>query len=264
MGKRLLGGPKQITVALATVLLLALFPSNFAQIAVLAGAGLLGLVLFRARDQPPPTTPGASSGIVLAVGCLALFAGLLIVGPFLAAGNPGADLAALGESFYRVGALVFGGGHVVLPLLKEAVVTPGWVLPGVFMAGYGFAQAVPGPLFSLSAFLGFQVAGWWGAVVALTAIFLPSFLLVAGVLPFWSQVRSNRTIAAALTGVNAAVVGLLAAAFYDPIGTLAIKTPTDFSLALALFALLEVWKVPTWAVVLIGLAGAGVLSLFGL
>jgi len=156
--------------------------------------------------------------------------------------------------------MVFGGGHVVLPLLQAQVV-PAGMDNSTFLAGYGAAQAVPGPLFTFAAFLGTASAqgpgGWLGAIVALLGIFLPSFLLVAGALPLWAGLRHHPAMRSALMGINAAVVGLLLAAFYDPVWTAAIHSPRDFALAVAALLLLQVWKVPPWAVVV---GGAGVAS----
>ena len=164
------------------------------------------------------------------------------------------------DGFFRAGALVFGGGHVVLPLLQAEVVPPGWVTNEQFLAGYGAAQAVPGPLFTLAAYLGASMRpwpnGWLGALLALIAIFLPSFLLVIGALPFWDALRVRPPFRAALRGINAAVVGLLLAALYDPVWTGAIHAPTDFALALIAFGLLALWGAPPWVVVALSAAGA--------
>jgi chromate transporter len=168
------------------------------------------------------------------------------------------------DSFYRSGSLVFGGGHVVLPLLQSEVVPPGWVASDDFVAGYGAAQAVPGPLFTFSAFLGAisteAPAGWLGGSIALVAIFIPSFLLVLGALPFWDQLRARVGFQSALRGINAAVVGLLLAALYDPVFTSAIMRPIDFALALVAFALLAFWKLPPWLVVVLTAAGGALIA----
>jgi chromate transporter len=167
------------------------------------------------------------------------------------------------NAFFRSGALVFGGGHVVLPLLQAQVVTPGWVSNEAFLAGYGLAQAVPGPLFTFAAYLGAVMGpppnGLAGAVIALVAIFLPGLLLVYGMLPFWEAMRTRPAAQAAMRGTNAAVVGILGAALYNPVWTSAVLTPRDFALALTGFLLLTVWKVPPGIVVML-LAAAGVLS----
>jgi chromate transporter len=164
------------------------------------------------------------------------------------------------DSFYRAGSLVFGGGHVVLPLLQEGVVPPGWVTNDEFIAGYGATQAVPGPLFTFSAYLGAAMelfpARWMGGLFALAAIFTPAFLLTIGALPFWDALRSLMAFRRALAGVNAAVVGILLAALYDPVWTVAIKAPEDFALGLGAFVLLAFWRWPPWLVVVLSaLAG---------
>lgn len=172
---------------------------------------------------------------------------------------------ALFDAFYRSGALVFGGGHVVLPLLREATVTPGWVSDDAFLAGYGAAQAVPGPLFTFSAYLGAVMKplphGVAGAVISLVAIFLPGILVLMGTLPFWEAFRRRAMAQAAMRGVNAAVVGLLGAALYNPVWTSAVKTPGDFGLALVGFVLLVVWHAPPLVVVAVSALGGMVLAL---
>jgi chromate transporter len=192
---------------------------------------------------------------------LALFFLLLIGLPLLAAAVPLQPLKLV-DAFYLAGSLVFGGGHVVLPLLQAAVVPQGWVSNDAFLAGYGAAQAVPGPLFTFAAYLGAVMSlppnGWEGALLCLVAIFLPSLLLVLGALPFWENLRRRSGARAALAGVNAAVVGLLIAAFYDPIWTVGITNAADFALASAAFLLL--WKVPPWAVVILCAIGGDLIA----
>ena len=195
---------------------------------------------------------------------LALFFALLIALP-IARQLVESHTLAVFDSFFRAGSLVFGGGHVVLPLLQAEVVPPGWVTSEQFVAGYGAAQAVPGPLFTFAAYLG-AVMGPWpngiaGAVVALAAVFLPSFLLIIGALPFWDALRARAGVQAALRGINAAVVGLLLAALYQPVWTSAIRGPADVGLALAAFGLLAFWKTPAWLVVIVA-AGSGALASF--
>src|SRR5205823_1076852 len=185
---------------------------------------------------------------------------VLLVGlPLLAAAVP-AQPIKLFDSFYRSGALVFGGGHVVLPLLQAEVVPPGWVSNDAFLAGYGAAQAVPGPLFTFAAYLGTVMGpapnGWAGGLLCLVAIFLPSFLLLVGALPFWDALRRRPAVQSALRGVNAAVVGLLLAALYTPVWTSAIHAPRDFALGIAAFLLLALWAVPPWLVVIFGAIAA--------
>ena len=252
--------PRVTIVALAVIALLAA-PGIAAQLAVIAGGGLLGLALLR-TDAPSPAQADAQHGTPwLAVVALLAFFALLIALP-VAARLVDVGALAVADSFYRAGSLVFGGGHVVLPLLEAEVVPPGWVTNDEFIAGYGAAQAVPGPLFTFGGYLGaaMEVVAprWLGGLLALGAIFLPSFFLVAGVLPFWERLRGVVHVRRALMGVNAAVVGLLLAALYDPVWTSAIRAPEDFALAVAAFALLAFWRVPPWAVVALA-AGAGAL-----
>jgi len=196
------------------------------------------------------------------VAALALFFVLLVMLPILAGTSQG---VALFDSFFRAGSLVFGGGHVVLPLLQAEVVPSGWVGDNAFLAGYGAAQAVPGPLFTFAAYLGTvmgpQPNGVAGAAIALVAIFLPGFLLLIGALPFWDVFRMRPVAQAAMRGANAAVVGILGAALYSPVWTSAVLAPRDFALALAGFLLLTVWKTPPWIVVVLLAATATALSL---
>jgi chromate transporter len=204
-----------------------------------------------------------SVGRRLGASMLVLFFALLLALP-IARQLGGGQALAVFDSFFRAGSLVFGGGHVVLPLLQAEVVPPGWVTGEQFVAGYGAAQAVPGPLFTFAAYLGAVMGprpnGIAGASLALGAIFLPSFLLVVGALPFWAAVRGEPGFAAALRGINAAVVGLLLAALYHPVWTSAIRSPADVGLALASFGLLAFWKAPAWLVVIFAAAGGALLS----
>ena len=233
--------------------------SAWAQVLVLALAALVGLWTLApgqaAAHEPLPIPVGRRAGMAW----LALFVALLLGLPWAAAVFPHATLA-VADAFYRAGSLVFGGGHVVLPLLQAELVPTGWVDQDTFLAGYGAAQAVPGPLFTFAAFLGASLQmgpqGVWGALVCLLAIFAPSFLLVAGALPFWEGLRVHPRMQAALAGVNAAVVGLLVAALYQPVWTSAIHTPQDFALALLAGVALMAWKLPPWLVVAAS-AGAG-------
>jgi chromate transporter len=194
---------------------------------------------------------------------LAGFVLLLAGRPVLAAasGDHALDLLA---RFYRTGALVFGGGHVVLPLLASAVVQPGWISQDVFLAGYGAAQAMPGPLFTFAAFLGTAMQpppnGWQGGLLCLSAIYLPSFLLLVGILPFWDGLRRRPAVQSALKGVNAAVVGLLLAALYSPVWVSTICAPQDFALGLVAFLLLVLWRVQPWIVVLLGALGGALIA----
>jgi chromate transporter len=223
---------------------------------VVLGA-LAGLVAYRGvRPPPADATIRLPYGVRAGTALLVAFALLLFGLPLAARALDGA--AAVFEAFYRAGALVFGGGHVVLPLLRESVVAPGWIPESDFLAGYGAAQAVPGPLFTLSAYLGARLThaqgGALGAGVALVAIFLPGFLLVAGALPWWRSIGHAPAAARAVAGVNAAVVGLLGAALYDPVWTSAVRTPLDVAIAVIGFTLLVAWRtspivVVAWCVI---------------
>ncbi len=224
------------------------------QIAAIVLGACAGALLCQAAPAPvsgelPSIPVSRRVGVLL----IAAFAILLVVPPLLLASPIRSQGLALFEAFYRSGALVFGGGHVVLPLLRDAVVTPGWVTPDAFLAGYGAAQSVPGPLFTFAAYLG-AVMGPWpngivGAVIALVAIFLPGLLLVAGALPFWDAFRRRPSAQAAMRGTNAAVVGILGAALYNPVWTSAVTGPRDFAIAAVGFVLLVVWRWPPLAVV---------------
>lgn len=257
MARTLCKGPARMAFMLVSAAVLWRWSGVGAQVGVMLLAGLLGWVLWGRgagvgtahADAPLPLPLGRRGGAVL----LALFGALLVLLPLVAHAGPG-RLWALVDAFYRTGALVFGGGHVVLPLLQAEVVQTGWVAPDAFLAGYGAAQAAPGPLFTFAAFLGASVQGWpsgaLGAAVCLVSIFLPAFLLVAGALPFWEPLRASRAAQGALAGVNAAVVGLLLAALIDPVGTSALHGWADAALALAAFWALQRAKLPPWAVVL--------------
>jgi chromate transporter len=255
----------RITIALLAAIAILIFPIAIVQILILAIGGLIGWRLLRKNDVTKPSVLPLAIPRRLGVASLTIFFALLIASPVLRFAFP-LQALALFDTFYRVGSLVFGGGHVVLPLLQREVVPAGWVTNDQFLTGYAAAQAVPGPLFTFSAFLGAVSKptpnGWLGALIALVAIFLPSFLLVIGILPFWNRLRSIEAFQAALRGINAAVVGILLAALYQPIWVSAIHSPIDFALSLLAFGLLVVWKVPPWIVVLLSaLIGAGLSAL---
>jgi chromate transporter len=223
----------------------------------------------RTRPERRATSAGrAASGLSrrASVTLLAVFAALLVALPLARQATPDLGLA-VADAFYRTGSLVFGGGHVVLPLIRAEVVPAGWVDDATFIAGYGAAQAVPGPLFTFAAFLGAATApgaqGVWLATVALVAVFVPSFLLVLGVMPFWEALRRRSGVRRALVGVNAAVVGLLLAALYDPVATSAIHAPLDAALVLAAYLALAVWRLPPWLVVALGAGTTALLGLVG-
>ena len=251
---------ERASVAVAAAILVLAFPTAWGQIGTIVLGGVAGVLLLpavpRGEHAALPLAVRRTTGAVL----LAIFFALLIVLPLIASATT-SQAVKLFDAFYRAGSLVFGGGHVVLPLLQASVVPPGWISNDAFLAGYGAAQAVPGPLFTFAAYLGAamgpQPNGWIGGVICLVAIFLPSFLLVIGTLPFWEELRQRPTAQAALLGVNAAVVGLLLAALYRPVWTSAIDNAADFALACAAFLLLFMWRTPPWlVVVLCALAGA--------
>lgn len=256
---------RRATIAALAAIGMLFWRTPLAQVLVIALAGAAGWLLLRDEAGSPrePLRAGAGTAVRRTVICLALFLILLAGLPVARQFTDDAWLALV-DGFYRAGALVFGGGHVVLPLLQAEVVPAGWVTGDQFIAGYGAAQAVPGPLFTFSAYLGTVMAGpaggWRGAAVALGAIYLPSFLLLIGILPLWDRLRSIGRFRAAVAGVNAAVVGLLLAALYDPVWITAIHAPGDLALALAAFGLLAWWKLPPWLVVLIGAAAGPALS----
>lgn len=266
MARTLCPDPPRATLAVLAASAVLALPGPLTQVGVIIGGGLAGLAFFRPvlDARPASLQVGVSRG--LATESLLLFAALLAGLPFVASAF-GSHTLALIDSFYRSGSLVFGGGHVVLPLLQAEVVPPGWVSNDAFLAGYGAAQAVPGPLFTFAAYLG-TMAGtgperWLTGMICLAAIFAPSFLLVIGALPFWDALRHIGAVQKTLVGVNAAVVGLLLAAFYVPVWTSAILAPLDFGLALAAFTLLVFWRVPPWLVVLLTAAGGWAVSALG-
>jgi len=257
MARSLAPDKERATIAVAAAIVVLSWETAFAQVAVIAVAGVIGWRMF--RDLPPPADSSLPSPVGRNAGvfALAVFFILLAGLPVLAfvAGSHPLDVV---DSFYRSGSLVFGGGHVVLPLLEREVVAPGWVSQDDFLAGYGAAQAVPGPLFTFSTYLGTVMKpepnGAAGGFLALGAIFLPSFLLIIGGMPLWGLLRSKPAFQASLRGVNAAVVGLLLAALYTPVWTSAIVDASDFAIGMACFGLLAFWKAPPWAVVVFAAA----------
>lgn len=252
---------ERVAIALVAVAIVVFVGGSVGQISAIVIGAIAGLRLCRA-DGPAPTghlslSVSRRAGMV----ALALFAILFVITPLLTA-RTGSHGFALFDAFYRSGSLVFGGGHVVLPLLQAETVTPGWISNADFLAGYGVAQAMPGPLFTFAAYLGAVMGpppnGLAGATIALVALSLPGLLLVYGMLPFWDMLRLRPTAQAAMRGTNAAVVGILGAALYSPVWTSAVLTPRDFAVALTGFLLLTVWKLAPWiVVVLLAAAGAG-------
>ena len=255
MARNLCPDAMRATIAVAAAVTVIASPTAAGQIGVIIGGGLIGWWILKGAD--------VGSGAALAVGiprswsipAAILFFALLFGLPLLHASVPNQALAEF-DSFYRSGALVFGGGHVVLPLLQAEVVPPGWVDNNAFLAGYGAAQAVPGPLFTFSAYLGTVMGtapnGWLGGLICLVAIFLPSFLLLIAALPYWETLRRMPAVQSALRGVNAAVVGILLAALYHPVWTSAIFSARDFAVLLVAFLALALWAVPPWLVVIAG------------
>ncbi|MEM5017977.1 chromate efflux transporter [Metabacillus indicus] len=262
MGKNLAPDRPRIAIAVIAAVCALFFPTAIGQIAIIIIAGVTGYIMYRNQDVPKADKLAISISKKTGAAAWILFAGLLIGLPLLRQLFPSIWMAMF-DTFYRVGSIVFGGGHVVLPMIEREVVPPGWISEETFLAGYGAAQAVPGPLFTFASYLGASMNGVTGALVATAAMFLPSFLLVVGMLPFWNFLREKSSVQAALMGVNAAVVGILLAALYDPVWTSAIKSTGDFALALAAFALLVYFKLPPWLVVLLAAAGGIVLGLIG-
>ncbi len=250
---------ERAAIALVAVAIVVFIGGSFGQIIAIALGAVAGLWLCRGNGLAPAGHLGFAVPRRYGVTALLLFAALFLITPLVAA-KTGSQGLALFDAFYRSGSLVFGGGHVVLPLLQAEVVTPGWVSNADFLAGYGLAQAVPGPLFTFAAYLGAVMGpspnGLAGATIALVALSLPGLLLVYGMLPFWDALRLRPAAQAAMRGTNAAVVGILGAALYNPVWTSAVLTPRDFAVALTGFLLLTVWKLAPWIVV-IGLAAAG-------
>ncbi|PXA90409.1 chromate transporter [Nostoc sp. 3335mG] len=262
MAKSLTPDRTRAGLAVLAVLAMVVLPGALGQIGAILIGAMLGLVLCRTVGEAvvPAAPVPVSRRFGLAM--LALFLILLAVLPLLAGLSQG---LAIFDTFYRAGALVFGGGHVVLPLLEAGTVGQGWLTDSQFLAGYGAAQAMPGPLFTFAAYLGaagaFPPNGWGGAAIALVAIFLPGCLILLAALPFWGRLRASPVAQAAMRGANASVVGILALALYDPVIKSAVLSPLDFTLALAGFVALVSWKAPPIAVVLALGAAGGVLGL---
>jgi chromate transporter len=256
MARTLTPDARRAGIALAAVAIVTFASSSFGQIAAIAVGALAGVHLCEGLPAPDGESQFRLPRRV-GVAAFAAYLILLIGGPALAAATGDTTIARF-DAFYRSGALVFGGGHVVLPLLKQAVVDPGWVSQDSFLTGYGAAQAMPGPLFTFSAFLGATMrgapSGIAGAALGLVAIFLPGLLVLTAVLPFWAQLRLRPNVQAAMRGANAAVVGILAAALYNPLWTSAVLSPPDFAAALAGLVLLAAFRTPPILVVLLGVA----------
>lgn len=259
MAQKLTPDLKRKAIALFALVGTLLWQTAFTQIGVILIAGFLGFLLYKNQKDDSDSAMSFPVSRRFAVICLTLFFGLLIVLPILSE-MTSIHWIAMFDSFYRSGSLVFGGGHVVLPLLEREFVPTGLLSEEAFLAGYGATQAVPGPLFTFAAFIGAAINGWQGGLLATFAIFLPAFLLIIGTLPFWNSLRRNPTIKGALQGMNAAVVGILIAAFYQPIWTNSILKPIDFAFAAILFSMLVYWKLPPWTIVVTGAIGGWLLS----
>lgn len=262
MGLKLCPDKKRATIAFIAAASALLISSALGQIAIIFIGGIVGIFFLKNTAELPHAPINTNVNRFVGAFSLISFGILLFILPALATKT---DLQGLKffDSFFRAGSLVFGGGHVVLPLLKAEVVNHGWVTSDAFMAGYGAAQAVPGPLFTFAAYLGavsiVSPSGILGAVICLLAAFLPSFLLVIGTLPFWERLRVYPRMRFAMLGINASVVGLLISAFYNPVWTSAILSPKDLALALICFLGLTFWKVPSWLVVIFSAIVAGLL-----
>ncbi|TCM88210.1 chromate efflux transporter [Rhodovulum steppense] len=262
MAKTFCPDRERAAIAVGAVVMLAFVPHAIGMVSAILVGALAGMVLGRGSGTPVGGHVAMPvSHRVAGTAATAFFAGLVLL-PLVAGQSQ--PLAVI-DSFYRAGALVFGGGHVVLPLLQSEVVAPGWVTPDAFTVGYGAAQAVPGPLFTFAAYLGAMLGpepnGLAGAVIALLAVFLPGFLILIGVLPFWDRLHAVAPAQSLMQGANAAVVGILGAALYSPLFTSAIGDLSDFALALGCFVLLMTWKAPPWLVVIVAAVGGVVLAL---
>ncbi|HEY5550287.1 MAG TPA: chromate efflux transporter [Opitutaceae bacterium] len=254
MGRKLCPDQARITLALAGAAFVLLMPSAVAQVGAIAAGAVIGWLFYRSKV---PTAPDAAAGQIArhhlwAASVLVVFAGLLVFLPAIAATTGWKGLVVF-DSFYRAGSLVFGGGHVILPLLRAEVVPPGWIGDDAFLAGYGAAQAVPGPLFTFAAYLGTVIGGgahaWLGGLWCLLAIFLPAWMLIGGALPFWHLLRGMAWTQAGLRGANAAVVGVLLAALYNPVWKEGVTSVHDVAAVFAAFGLLQIWRVAPWLVV---------------
>lgn len=264
MAKSICTDTRRITLTAISACFVIMWPGTLGQIIVIITAAAISLYMFN------PTSEGEHDPLPIALNrgvsivSLTLFTALLVGLPIIVLIWPNSTLEIV-DSFYRAGSLVFGGGHVVLPLLQAEVVPQGLVSNETFLAGYGATQAVPGPLFTFAAFLGASMSsgpsGWYGGIIALFTVFTPSFLLIVGVLPFWERMRRNIRMQAALIGINSAVVGLLLAAFYNPVWTSGITQSMDFGLAIIAFVALMYWKLPAWLVVVCGGLSGWLLSI---
>lgn len=261
MAQKLTPDLKRKTIALLALIATILWQTTFSQVGVILLAGFFGYIFLKEETNNHVDQMKVPISKKFAILCLTIFLGLLILLPILREVTS-LKWIAIFDSFYRSGSLVFGGGHVVLPLLEREFVPTGWLSEESFLAGYGAAQAVPGPLFTFAAYLGAVMNGWQGGILATIAIFLPAILLIFGTLPFWDSLRRNPNINRALMGVNAAVVGILISAFYQPIWTSSILSPIDFAFAAILFSMLVFFKLPPWIIVITGAIGGSFITFF--
>ncbi|MEK4131061.1 chromate transporter [Solibacillus sp. FSL W8-0474] len=260
MAQNLTPDRQRKTIALFAVIVTLIWQTAYSQVGVILLGAFIGFLLYKREKADVEGMSPFPLSRRFAIGCLVLFFGLLFLLPILRE-LTSIQWIALFDSFYRSGALVFGGGHVVLPLLEREFVPTGLLSEEAFLAGYGATQAVPGPLFTFAAYIGAVMNGWLGGLLATVAIFLPAFLLVFGTLPFWDSLRRNSKVKGALMGVNAAVVGILISAFYTPIWTSTIFTPTDFAFAAILFSMLAFWKLSPMVVVVTGIIGGMLMTM---
>lgn len=259
MAQKLTPDIQRKSLALFALIGTLLWHTALTQVGIILVSAVIGYLLFKQQNVDKEANIDIPISKTFAYSCLLLFFGLLLLLPIIGRLTSNEWLAFF-DRFYRAGSLVFGGGHVVLPLLEKEFVSTGLLNKEVFLAGYGAAQAVPGPLFTFAAYLGAVMKGWQGGLLAIVAIFLPAFLLIFGTLPFWSSLHNNPKITGALSGVNAAVVGILISAFYQPIWTSSIFEEIDFALAALLFYMLTFMKTPPWIVVITGAIGGLLVS----
>ncbi|MGD7062873.1 chromate transporter [Bacillus altitudinis] len=259
MSQNLTPDLKRKAIALMALVVTLLWQTTYTQIGIILVSAFMGYLIYQKHSDHHQSSTHFPISRRFAIMCLSLFFALLILLPILREVTS-IQWIALFDHFYRSGSLVFGGGHVVLPLLEREFVPSGWVSQEAFLAGYGATQAVPGPLFTFAAYLGTVMYGWVGGILATIFIFLPAFLLILGTLPFWDHLRRHPKVRGAMMGVNAAVVGLLISAFYQPIWTSAILKPIDFALLSILFSMLAFWKLPPWFIVVVGAVGGSLLA----
>ncbi|PRS00283.1 ChrA protein [Bacillus sp. NMCN6] len=259
MSQNLTPDLKRKAIALMALVVTLLWQTTYTQIGIILVSAFMGYLIYQKHSDHHQSSTHFPISRRFSIMCLSLFFVLLIFLPILREVTS-IQWIAMFDHFYRSGSLVFGGGHVVLPLLEREFVQSGWVSQEAFLAGYGATQAVPGPLFTFAAYLGTVMYGWVGGILATIFIFLPAFLLILGTLPFWNHLRRHPKVKGAMMGVNAAVVGLLISAFYQPIWTSAILKPIDFAFVSILFSMLAFWKLPPWFIVVVGAVGGSLLA----